>query len=119
MDREASTDELVQKFRHAPPHSAESPLQGFEFSTNGFADGVQAEVDSEASTDELVQKFRHVLPPQQSPLFRVLNFPQMVLLMVCRRAGVKAGGWRGEVQLSWFKSSAMLYPLRKAHSLRV
>ncbi len=45
------------------------PLQRFEFSTNGFADGVQAEVDGEASAAELVLKFRCALRPQQSPFF--------------------------------------------------
>jgi hypothetical protein len=44
------------------------PPQGFELSTNGFADGVQAEVDGEASTAELVQKFRRLNPPSRVPL---------------------------------------------------
>ncbi len=74
VDGEARTAELVQKFWCALPPSAESPLHGFEFFTNGFADGVQAEVDGEASTAELVQKFRSALPPHQSPLFMGLNF---------------------------------------------
>jgi hypothetical protein len=63
-----------------------------EFSTNGFADGVQAKVDGEVSTVLLVQRFRCALSPQQSPLFKGLNFPLMVLLMLL----LGGGGWRGE-----------------------
>ncbi len=57
-----------------PLASAESPLHGFEFFTNGFAGGVQAEVNGEASTAELVQNFCRALPTHQSPLFKGLNF---------------------------------------------
>jgi hypothetical protein len=67
------------------------PLQGFELSTNGFVDGVYAEVGGEASTAEMVQKFRRALSPQQSPVFKGLNFPQTVLL--------GGGGWCSEYSL--------------------
>jgi hypothetical protein len=41
VDGEVSTAELVQNFRRLnPPPPAESSLQGFEFSTNGFVDVV-------------------------------------------------------------------------------
>jgi len=74
-------------------------------------DVVYAEVDGEASTADLLQKFRHALPPSAESPFKALNFPPVVLLMVCRQRWMEK-----RVQLNWCKSSAVLYPLSRVPS---
>jgi hypothetical protein len=74
-------------------------------------DVVYAEVDGEASTADLLQKFRHALPPSAESPFKALNFPPVVLLMVCRQRWMER-----RVQLSWCKSSGALYLLSRVPS---
>jgi hypothetical protein len=71
-------------------------------------------VDGEASTAELVQKFQRALPPQQSPLFKGLNFPQMVLLMLCL---AEVYGEASTAEL--VQSFVLLYPLSRVPSSRL